>query len=324
VTPAGSAEVPRGLVIGGSAAGGALARLLLNSGYHVEVVDTAADLAVRHLPPGDGVRFAYGDITATDPALTARIGRASTVVLAVPEQVALTALDGVVAAMADGALLVDTLPVKSRFVSAAQDAAPHLEMVSVNPMFTPSLGAAGRPIAVVVVHDGPRVRDLLSMISGWGCRVVPLTAVEHDRATAAVQVLPHAAVLAFGMALEGLGADAAALEALAPQPYRALLALLARIISGGPEAYWDVQSANPAGAQARDQLADALRQLADTVESDDHAGFDAALQRLRGFLGPGLGHYREICARVFVTVDRAMDHYSDRREALGSVGSTGP
>jgi 4-amino-4-deoxyprephenate dehydrogenase len=305
---AGAADVHRGVVIGSSAVGGAIAEFLLKFGYHVEVVDTVAALAAHYLPQGGGIRGVPGDITAPDPALIARIGTASTVVLAVPEHVALAALDSVVAAMADGALLVDTLPVKSRFVPAAQAAAPHLEMVSVNPMLALPLGMAGRPVAVVVAHDGPRARDLLSMIRAWGCRVVPLTAAGHDRATAAVQVLPHAAVLAFGLALEGLGADAAELEALAPPPYRALLALLARIISGVPEAYWDVQSANPAGEHARDQLADALRRLADIVESGDHAGFDAALQRLRGFLGPGLGHYREVCARVFVTMDRARDH----------------
>ncbi len=304
----GSTGVPRSVVVGGGAVGGALARLLTGSGYHVDMVDTAVDSVARHMPPGDAVQFAVGDITDPTPALLALIDRAEMVVLAVPEQVALAAMDRVVGAMADGALLVDTLSVKSRFVPAVQAAAPHLEVVSLNPMFTPSLGVAGQSFAVVMVHDGPRAQNLLWMIGEWGGRVVRVTAAEHDRATAAVQVLPYAAVLAFGLALAGLEMDVADLDALAPLPYRTLLGLLARIVSGTPEVYWEVQSANPDGSRARAELADALRWLAEMVGSDDQAGFGSTVKHLRDFLGSELEHHREICARVFATIDRARDH----------------
>lgn len=296
------------VVIGGGAVGGMFARFLAESGHHVDVIDAVADpAAAGRLSPGGGIRFVTGDITDLSPELADRIGRADTVVLAVPEPVALAALDGVAAAMADGALLVDTLSVKSRIVPAVREAAPHLEAVSLNPMFTPSLGAVGRPIAVVVVRDGPRVRDLLWRIGEWGSRAVPVTAAQHDRAASALQVLPHAAVLAFGLALASLDVTAAELEALAPPPYRTMLALLARISSGAPEVYWDVQRANPSGQRAREQLAGALRELAGLVDQDDHGGFGATLDRLRGFLGSELGRYRALCARVFVTMDRAGD-----------------
>jgi prephenate dehydrogenase len=304
----GSTGAPRGVVVGGNAVSGTLARLLVGSGYHVDMVDTAVDSVARHVPPGDAVRFVEGDITDPDPALTALIDRADTVVLAVSEEVALAAIDGVAAAMADGALLVDTLAVKSRFVPAVHAAAPHQEVISLNPMFTPSLGVAGRSFAAVMVHDGPRAQDLLRMIGEWGGRVVPVTAAEHDRATAAVQVLPYAVVLAFGLALAGLGVDVAELDAMAMLPYRTLLGLLARIVSGAPEVDWEVQSANPDGSRARSELADALRRLAEMVGSDDQAGFGSAVQHLRDFLGSELEHHREICARMFATIDRARCH----------------
>lgn len=303
----GPAAAPRGVVIGGGAVGRMLARLLAGSGYRVDVIDAVAAPAAA-MAPSDGIRFASGDITDPGPSLTARLGRADMVVLAVPEHVALAALDGVAAAMADGALLVDTLSVKSRIVPAVHASAPHLEAVSLNPMFAPSLGLAGRAIAVVVVHDGPRARELLRLIGEWGGRTVRVTAAGHDRTAAAVQALPHAAVLAFGLALAGLDMDVRELDALAPPPHRALLALLARIVSGAPEVYWDVQSANPAGDSARAQLAGALAQLAELVDHGDRAGFGVALQQLRDFLGPELGHYREVCARALVAMDRAHDH----------------
>jgi len=303
-----SNEVRRSVVVGGGAVGGALARLLMGSGYHVDMVDTTVDSVARHLPPGDAVQFVLGDITDPHPALTALIDRADMVVLAVPEQVALAAMDKVVGAMADGALLVDTLSVKSRFVPAVHAAALRLEVISLNPMFTPSLGVAGQSFAVVMVHDGPRAQNLLRMIGEWGARVVRVTAAEHDRATAAVQVLPYAAVLAFGLALAGLETDVAKLDALAPLPYRTLLGLLARIVSGAPEVYWEVQSANPDGSRARAELGHALRRLAEMVGSDDQAGFGSVVTYLRDFLESELEHHREICARMFATIDRVRDH----------------
>lgn len=303
-----STGVRRSVIVGGGAVGGALARLLMGSGYHVDLVDTAVDSLARHMPPGEAVGFFIGDITAPEPALTALIDRADMVVLAVPERVALAAMDKVVGAMADGALLVDTLSVKSRFVPAVHAAAPRLEVVSLDPMFTPSLGVAGQSFAAVMVHDGPRAQNLLRMIGEWGARVVRVTAAEHDRATAAVQVLPYAAILAFGLALAGLEVDVAELDALAPLPYRTLLGLLARIVSGAPEVYWEVQSANPEGSRARAELAYALRRLAEMVGSEDQAGFGSAVRHLRDFLKSELEYNREVCARVFATIDRVKDH----------------
>jgi 4-amino-4-deoxyprephenate dehydrogenase len=292
----------RSLVIGGGAVGTLFAGLLSGSGHRVEVI-SLPPVPSPAVPHGDGVRFIVGDITDPGPELAARIGKADMVVLAVPEQAALTALDSVAAAMADGALLVDTLSVKSRIVPAIGAAGPHLEAVSLNPMFAPSLGFAGRPVAVVAIREGPRSRHLLGLIGEWGGRVVPVAADEHDRLAAAVQALPHAAVLAFGLALASLRVDIAELGPIAPPPHRMMLALLARIAGGSPEVYWDVQSANPMGSPARAGLAEALRQLTGLVDRRDQAGFDAALERVRGFLGAELGNYQNACAQAFTSMD---------------------
>lgn len=111
-----------------------------------------------------------GDITAVGDRLAAELGHADLVVLAVPEQVALAAVPGVTAALRPDALLVDTLSVKQRFADAVRHHAPHVQAVGLNPMFAPSLGFAGRPVAAVVVGDGPRVGELLDLVAGWGPR----------------------------------------------------------------------------------------------------------------------------------------------------------
>jgi 4-amino-4-deoxyprephenate dehydrogenase len=165
-------------------------------------------------------------------------------------------------------------------------------------MFAPSLGFAGHPVASVIVRNGPRGRALRDLIEQWGARLVTVTADQHDRMSAASQALTHAAVLAFGAALAELKVDITDLDRIAPPPHAALLSLLARIASGAPEVYWDVQAANPHAPAARRALAHGVSQLTDVVEDGDRAAFGDLLDRLRGVLGPLQGAYRERSAKA--------------------------
>jgi 4-amino-4-deoxyprephenate dehydrogenase len=291
----------RCVVAGGGEVGTMFARHLADSGYHVDVVDASATAARG----GPATRFEQVDITDVGPSLAATIRAADLVVLAVPEHVALAALDGVLRAMAPGALLADTLSVKQRIVAAARAARPDVQVVSLNPMFAPSLGIVGRPVAAVVVRDGPRARDLLRLISAWGGRVVRMTSADHDRRTAGAQALTHVAVLAFGLALRELRVPISELDVIAPPPHQMLLALLARIAGGSPEVYWDIQSANPHAVTARAALADSLRRLAAMVADGDDREFAAALGGVRAFFGPEFGRYRGACQRAFAALDHA-------------------
>lgn len=250
-------------------------------------------------PPGP-VRQVHGDITALDPRLAVLLGRADLVVLAVPEQVVPAALPGLAAALRPGAVLADTLSVKRAAARAVREYAPGVQAVGLNPMFAPALGFAGRPVAAVVVHDGPAVAELLGLVEDWGATVVRVDAAEHDRLAAASQALTHAAVLGFGLALAATGVPAAELRPVAPPPATTLLALLARVAGGTPEVYWDVQHANTEAAAARRALADGVRRVAETVEHGTGTDFAALLGELRDYLGEDLAHYREVCARLFV------------------------
>ncbi|WP_147943039.1 prephenate dehydrogenase/arogenate dehydrogenase family protein [Microbispora sp. CSR-4] len=311
----------RCVVVGGAGAvGGLFAGHLLRSGAEVLVVDPAPGAATGEgatrsapavnvasqestagAPPAGEARVLRGDITDIGLELAEELGRADLVLLAVPEQVALAAVKQVAAAMRPGALLADTLSVKGPIADEILAHAGNVEAAGLNPMFAPSLGFAGRPVAAVVVHDGPRTRALLRLVESWGGRAVRLGAHEHDRLAAATQALTHAAVLSFGLALAGLGVRVAELAAVAPPPHATMLALLARIASGTPEVYWDVQSANPQAAAARAALADGVRTLAGLLDghADGEAEFAAALGGLRDLLGPDLGFYRDTCAGMF-------------------------
>jgi prephenate dehydrogenase len=273
----------RCVVAGGAGAVGTLfVELLTAAGAEVHVADSAAG----------------ADITAPDALLAAELAVADVVVLAVPEPVALQALGPVAAALSPGALLVDTLSVKSRYAAAAAAVRSDVELLGLNPMFAPSLGFPDRPVAAVELRGGPRTGELLNLLTGAGARVVRVTADRHDRLAAATQALTHAAVLSFGAALAELGVTADELAALAPPPHATLLALLARIAGGTPEVYWDVQSANPFAETARDALRAGTATLAAAVGAGE-AEFTDLLSALRAVLGDRLPEYGAFCARMF-------------------------
>jgi prephenate dehydrogenase len=284
--------IRRAVVVGGAGAvGGLFVERLLATGVEVTVVDTAEpDGRARHL---------RGDVTAIDLRLAAELGHADLVVLALPEPVALAAVRGIAEELRPGALLVDTLSVKQPITQAIRTQAPGVQAVGLNPMFAPSLGFEGRPVAAVVVNEGPRTDELLELVESWGATVVRVDAAEHDRLAGATQALTHAAVLGFGLTLAGLGTPAADLRPVAPPPANTMLALLARITSGTPEVYWDVQYANPEAAVVRKALADSIHRLAGIVEHGSEADFAAVLAELRDYLGEDLVHHSDTCARLF-------------------------
>ena len=287
--------IKRAVIVGGAGAvGGLFARRLREAGATVTVVDTA-EPATRE---GD-VRQVRGDVTCLDFRTAAELGHADLVVLALPEDVALAAVGGVAAELRPDALLVETLSVKQPITEAVRRHAPGVQAVGLNPMFAPSLGFEGRPVAAVSINEGPRTAEFIELVGDWGATVIEVDETEHDRLAAATQALTHAAVLGYGLALGELGIPLEQLSPLAPPPAHTMLALLARITSASPEVYWDVQSANPAADAARKALADGVRRVADLVEHGHAPDFAAALTELRDYLGEGREHYGDTCARLF-------------------------
>jgi prephenate dehydrogenase len=277
---------------GGGAVGRMFAKLLADAGAEVRAVDTREQ-------PGQGDTAFREDVTDPGRRLRAELRQAEVVVLAVPGPVALASLESVVAHMRPGSLLVDTLSVKSAFVAAVRHQAPSLEALSLNPMFAPSLGIAGQSVAAVPVRDGPRAGALLRLLECAGARVVVVDAEEHDRLTGVTQALTHAAVISFGLALAQLGLDAIELAELAPPPCLTLLALVARITSGMPEVYWDVQANNGYSEAARDALAGGLRHLAEVVAGGDGSDFAGLMSTAGAALGHDAGRYRDLCVELF-------------------------
>lgn len=236
----------------------------------------------------------------------AALSSAGTIMLALPEDVALALLPEVAAVLAPGALLIDTLSVKGSVCARleelcrARDAVGSaIECLSINPMFAPSLGFAGQCVAVVAIRTETRAADFLAAMETWGARNERLDAAAHDEATAAMQVATHAAILAFGASLLESDYDVGRVMAFAPPPHRALMALLARICAGEPEVYRDIQASNTLAPLTRRRLGDGVSALDRCIETHDPAAFEAFIAELRECLAPELDHLAGDCRAMF-------------------------
>ncbi|HEU5155870.1 MAG TPA: prephenate dehydrogenase/arogenate dehydrogenase family protein [Streptosporangiaceae bacterium] len=285
----------RSVIIGGQGAVGRLFAWLLRSEGAVTLVD------LRQGTPMPGVSSMVADVRSPDPRLTAELARADVVVLAVPADIGAAATAAVAPHLRRGALLAETLSVKAPIADAMERAADRhgLEALGVNPMFAPDLGFQGRPVVIVEVRGGERSRRLQTLIRAGGGRLVPVSAADHDRLTAALQVATHAGILAFGRALQILDADIATLVAAGPPPHRTLLALLARIVTGTPEVYRDIQVAHPHAHAARLALRDACTQVDDAATAAPEDRIEAMLAELADWLGPYRERLADDCVDLF-------------------------
>lgn len=290
-----STVLPTPIVLAGGcgAVGTLLADLLRTAGHPVTICDPRAE------PGPDALR---GDIAQPTAEVDDLLAVAGTVILAVPEPVALAALPALAATAGEATLLVDTLSVKTRIAQAVQRTWARRAAVGINPMYAPALGPAGRPIAVVRYHDGAAVDALVGLLGRHG-PIVDVDADTHDRVTAATQALTHAVILAFGTALDRLDVPTAARPSATP-PHTVLRALLARLTSGTPAVYHDIQVANPHAASARSALAAAVADL-DTAVALGPDRFTALLERAARALGDDAAFDRHRCAELFAQLPPA-------------------
>jgi prephenate dehydrogenase len=283
------------IVIGANGNVGRLFAAKLSSGDRRVI---GVDLQASPTLDGTGIESLTGDICSPDPALAKALRRADVVLLALPEKTVLTAIPIVATIMQAGALLVDTTSVKARVCSAMALHAKHLETLSLNPLFAPSINMSNRPIIVVnPCNHGPKCEQLCHLLESWNARLVHMTASRHDQLTAGLQLLTHMCVLAFGTALLELELSLDELRSLAPPPHLLMLALLSRMVSGEAELYWEIQG-NPVGHKPRSALVRAVDRLAAAAAGNQQSEFSTLFDQVRLFLDGHSDELRSICAQA--------------------------
>ena len=263
-----------------------------------DTVVTAVDI-VTPAQPTPNVEVLTADPEHPTDALRRILEQCDLAILALPEDVAIRGIAGIAEMLNPDALLVDTLSVKSQICAALEQLPQPSEQLSVNPMFAPRLGFEGQAVAVVPVRGGARSDGFVEALRDWGSDVYTMSAEEHDRATAALQTATHAALIAFGLALDDGTDRAADLLSFAPPPYRTMLGMVARLLAASPDVYWDIQVSNPYAAGARQQLAGALTDLDASVSSGQIEDFERLIERLDTVVGSARDRLQEQCQRQF-------------------------
>ncbi|NOK38481.1 prephenate dehydrogenase/arogenate dehydrogenase family protein [Corallococcus exercitus] len=284
------------VVLGANGAfGRTLAGLLHAGGHRV----TGVDLAPAAVEQAPLARYVAGDATSPSAQVRESLSRADVVLASLHEDVALASLGAVLPALKPGALFVDTLSIKSPLAARVASARDDVEQLGLNPLFGPSVGFTGQNVAAVSARRGPRTDAMLALVESWGARVTVLSPEEHDRAMAAIQVATHAALVSFGAALHGLGFRVEALRQLTTPPHRLMLAALARLVTGNPEVYWEIQHSNPFAPEARRALQDGVERVRDVTAAGDVEAWRGLLGDCRQALGSEAEAFAALCAELF-------------------------
>lgn len=265
---------------------------------------TGIDLEQAPLP---GVRwhdYLQGSIARPDGHVLERVAVADCVVLCVPESTVLEGLEAVLDAARPDACVADIASVKSRIAARVAGLEGETGYLGLHPMFAPSDDFAGRHVALIRLRENAATARLEQVLAAWQARTCVLSADAHDRITACVQVLPHAALFAVGTALSDAGVEHAATEPLATPVHETMLALLARMLRGGSETYWSIQTDNPYAAEARAGLMTALEEIDSISSSGDDAQFGQLVERVRTHLGAA---FDDLAARSERVVLAARD-----------------
>lgn len=244
----------------------------------------------------DNVVRLVADVTEPiEQPLQGALAAAELIICSLPEDALVAALPQMIAAAPPGSLVIDTASVKSPLRRAWSPDGPSI--LSINPMFAPSLSPVGRCVLAVCAGKPGRQEDFLEVLRRNGMLVMHVEdADEHDRLAAITQAGVHAATLAYGLTLARAGFDSEQITQLAPPPCRQQLMLLARMVAQPPEVYEDIQRSNPHAEQVR---ADLIANIAEVGRRAATNTLGSAITDIANWLGNSSVPLAELCQSVY-------------------------
>jgi 4-amino-4-deoxyprephenate dehydrogenase len=257
---------------------------------------TIVDLVSSHDESDDNVRRIAADVTKPiEHRLECAVASAELVICALPEDTLVAFLPKLIAIAPRWALIIDTASVKSPLSALWSPAGASI--VSINPMFAPSLSPGGRRALAITAGRPARQEDFLKLLRSKGIVVVQLAnADEHDRLVAVIQAGVHAATLTYGLTLAAAGFRAEQVAELAPPPCRQQLMLLARMVTQPPEVYEDIQRSNPHAEHIRSAL---IENIAEIGRLAAVKNLGSALSDIADWLGNAGIPLAELCQNVY-------------------------
>lgn len=199
--------------------------------------------------------------------------RADVVLLSVPIDITETIIRRVGPHVRPESVMIDVTSLKEWPVRIMLESTG-AEVVGAHPMFSPAVGAIHRQVVALCPGRGEYwLGWLRDELHAQGAEVVECSPEEHDRAMAVIQVLRHAATMAFGRALRDLGVDLEESLRFSSPIYRLELMMTGRLFSQAPELYADLSLGNEHRAGVADALEQAVTEIARVIRSGDREAF---------------------------------------------------
>lgn len=285
-SPLRAFDCDRTTVIGAGAMGSALPAVLGISPENVLFIDLAR-------PSGCADKLLIGDVVEPSDEVLNAISQSDLVVMALPRSVADAAFPKIANAIPNQAIVVETTSTKTG-TDAWASLSGGVRLVGLNPLFAPNLCWKGRPVVIVPHVGAMEDAALLSThLTKKGCQAVELSADEHDRWLAYRQGAAHALALALADLLKHKRPDWPG-PLVGSLPYQVMMLPMARMLSGNPDVFAEIQVLNPYASDVRKRLIEALSAI--------DAPHDAVLQNIESLAVSLSGHLDpavERCAKLY-------------------------
>lgn len=260
--------IKRVVIIGGAGAlGKVFVGLFERSGYHVDILEK------------DDWKHA-GELFA----------EASLVLVSVPINLTVDVVEKL-NQLPPECILADITSIKHKPLDAMMKAHKG-PVVGLHPMFGPD--APGMIKQVVVVCHGrepSKYHWLLQQMQTWGATLFEVSAEEHDKAMAFIQVMRHFNTFVYGAHLAGENPSLELLTQLSSPIYRLELAMVGRLFAQSPTLYADIIFNNPENFLLLKRFHQRFGEALTILDKGDKAEF------IRQFneIGAWFGDYAKTC-----------------------------
>lgn len=285
------------LILGGAGrVGQFVARILEPHAQALTLIDLVA-------PPPQYRHYLMSalDVVERKPDILQEI---TVIVFALAEDLAIGALERFSQKLTSVEVIINTCSIQDVFHAKTAILFPSAASVGVNFMFSPDLDCRGRSVVLCERRQSKAGKLLEKILLHNGMEVRKLVPADHDELMAICQSLPHAAILAFALALQSSRFDMDTLNALSPPPMKAMLGLVARVLRNAPETYWDIQKYNSGAQQQRDKMISSLGLLTDLSRENSSNNFSGELCKVRQYLGKHLEVYAHASMQLFKVINR--------------------
>lgn len=194
-------------------------------------------------------------------------------------------LNSVIPYLARNAVVVDTTSAKCKieqyYDEALQNEKNKIQILSIDPLFRPGTVATSKSVAYFTKNAKQQCKTLISIMGNLGCHMFESTPQEHDFALSIIQVAVHTLVLQFGWTIINANISFNVLLQYSTPPFKLLLFLLHRVVSGVPEVYWDIQCNNIFGRDMRNQLKEQLNQFSSLIDNEQCDEFTSLMKNIK-------------------------------------------